>query len=95
MTISKTSPSWWDDCENCNFKVHTGHLCENCGVRNSKNEHTHMAYDNTEEAGNFAIVMDNLQWCDERNASDRFGWAMKECVYATLRTADLPFNEEV
>lgn len=95
MAVTQTSPAWWDDCEQCGYKVDTGRLCTNCGTRNGDREHTHMAYGNTDEAGHFAVVSENWQWADSRRASERDGRALKESVYATLRACGLPFNEYV
>ena len=95
MAVTKNTPAWWDDCEHCGYKVQSGRLCKNCGRRDSEREHTHMAYGNTDEAGNFAIVSENYQWADDRKATEREIWTQKESVYATLRACGLPHNERV
>lgn len=95
MAVTQTSPAWWDDCDQCGFKVKTGSLCENCGTRNSVREHTNMAYGNGDGAAYFAIVADNWQWADSRSPFDVHLWAQKESVYATLRACGLTIDERV
>jgi hypothetical protein len=51
-----------------------------------------MAYGNTDEAGNYAIVADNFQWADDRKAGDIPLRALKVSVRSTLRACGLPYN---
>lgn len=90
MAVTETSPAWWPDCENCGNKAQNGEICDNCGHRNGRDGHTHMAYGNTDRAGYYAVIADNVQWADDRRSSDVTIHAHRERVAATLRACGRP-----
>lgn len=68
---SRTSPEWWNDCENCGWKVSDGDgLCENCGVRNSDRDFSHMVHESRDNSAYYAVVSEQNGWADERDALD-------------------------
>lgn len=84
--------SWWPDCPNCGSKVKRGRLCGSCGHRHSDNEHTHMARSNTDQAGWYAIIAEQIQWADDQRPTERPLEALRESVYITMSACDLEFE---
>jgi hypothetical protein len=92
MAVTKTQPSWWDNCDNCGWKVGESRICTNCGHRNSSLEHTYMAYGNTDKSGYYAIVAENVQWADDRDPDEVSIHAHRQRVAETLQMCGLPTN---
>jgi len=84
--------SWWPECPNCGSNVKQGRLCKDCGHRHSDHEHTHMARRNTDQAGWYAIIAEQIQWADDRRPTERPVRALRESVYTTMEACDLEFE---
>jgi len=77
----------YSQCD-CGAYVRAGRICSTCGVRAGEG-HTPMARGARTEAAHYAIVVDNLQWADERRESEVSGYVRAVCARVTLAAAGL------
>lgn len=77
----------YSQCD-CGEYVRAGRICSACGVRAGEG-HTPMARGAKAEAAHYAIVVENIQYADERRESEVSGYARAVSARVTLAAAGL------
>jgi len=93
MTIDyRSADPIYSQCD-CGEYVRAGRICSVCGARAGEG-HTPMARGAREEAAHYAIVVDNLQYADDRRESDVPGYIRAVCTRVTLAAAGLEVGDD-